>query len=107
MNETYLKNIGGWGGSPTGKSFRFVRACDAKLCVPVRQCCSQRWAAQARGVLPARAHVPSPPLVWAMTVKWEEKWCCELMEHPGCLLDAFWCVLVCCGRVFALIYVFL
>ena len=31
--------------SPTRTSFRFVRACVAKLRVPVRQCCSQNWAA--------------------------------------------------------------
>ena len=44
--------------SPTGKSFRFVRACvrasgrgEAKLCAPVRRCCFRGWVAGAEFVL--------------------------------------------------------
>ena len=34
--------------SPTRKSFRFVRACGAKLRVPAGRCCSLRWATGTR-----------------------------------------------------------
>ena len=66
LGETFCfrtwRRIGGWGGRPTGKSFRFVRACErAKLCVPARRCCFQwvgfgmAWRAHGR-----RGACPSP-----------------------------------------------
>ena len=39
------------GGSPTGKSYSFRSCVRAKLRVPVRRCCFQRWATGARKVL--------------------------------------------------------
>ena len=55
----YISEVGI--GSPTGKSFRFVRACvracerarrgEAKLCAPVRRCCFRGWVAGAEFVL--------------------------------------------------------
>ena len=38
-----MLQIGGWGVSPTGKSFRFVRACDAKLRVSAQGTAILQW----------------------------------------------------------------
>ena len=43
-----LSEVGGF--CPTGKLFRFVRACDAKLCVPARRC-GCRWLGSEPGIV--------------------------------------------------------
>ena len=41
--KMWHERIGGWGVSPTGKSFRFVRAGEAKLREAARRRCFRGW----------------------------------------------------------------
>ena len=58
-------HIGGWGLSPTGKSYSFRACVRAKLRVPAGRCCFRGWAARARKVLRVSLRcalrVPVPP----------------------------------------------
>ena len=61
--------IGGWGGSPTGKSFRFVRACERARRGEAVWASERRFDCVARAVVRQKALLLSPKRAGGLSAK--------------------------------------